>query len=124
MNGIRVSLAPSVRAGLGATVYEGGATFRVWAPHATDVAVVCRLAADEPETILPLAAEPAGLWSADTRVSPQEPSTSFSWVARIPSNATIPTPANSRTRRALPWCARPASTGDRTTTRRRHGTTW
>jgi 1,4-alpha-glucan branching enzyme len=65
MNGIRVGLAPSVRAGMGATVYDGGVTFRVWAPHATDVAVAGPLGTDGLDATVPLAPEPAGLWSAD-----------------------------------------------------------
>ncbi len=63
MSGIRVSLAPSGRAGMGATVYDGGVTFRVWAPHATDVSVV--LGPEGADATVALAADPAGLWSAD-----------------------------------------------------------
>ena len=65
MNGVRVGQAPSIRAGMGATVYDTGVTFRVWAPHAADVAVVGLLGTDGIEIVVPLAPESAGLWSAD-----------------------------------------------------------
>jgi 1,4-alpha-glucan branching enzyme len=65
MNGIRVGRAPSTKAGMGATKYDGGVMFRVWAPHASDVAVVGTLGTDGVELVVPLAPEPGGLWSAD-----------------------------------------------------------
>ena len=54
----------SSRPGMGADIYEGGATFRVWAPFATSVSVAgsfnaWSLAAD------PLTAEGNGYWSRD-----------------------------------------------------------
>ena len=54
--------APSSRAGMGAMPYGAGTTFRVWAPGAAGVAVA------GPFTRwpgMPLASEPAGMWSAD-----------------------------------------------------------
>ena len=54
--------APSSRAGMGATPYGQGTTFRVWAPDATGVAVTGHFTR-WPGT--PLASEPTGMWSAD-----------------------------------------------------------
>src|SRR4051794_32018767 len=55
----------SVRPGMGATPYDGGVTFRVWAPHATDVTVMGMLGTGDVQTLVPLAREDGGLWSAD-----------------------------------------------------------
>ncbi len=46
--------------GLGATVVAGGVLFRLWAPHATSVAVV----GDFPEKTVTMSAEPEGLFRA------------------------------------------------------------
>ena len=58
--------AQSHRSGMGATLYDRGTTFRVWAPHATSVSVAGGFNGWSP-TANPLAAEPGGLWSADVR---------------------------------------------------------
>lgn len=55
----------SVRPGMGATPYDGGVTFRVWAPHATDVGVMGRFGTGDGQTVFPLAREDSDLWSAD-----------------------------------------------------------
>ncbi len=47
---------------MGATPFDGGTTFRVWAPNASSVAV--RLREDDARRV-PLAREANGLWSAD-----------------------------------------------------------
>ena len=54
--------APSSRAGMGATPYGEGTTFRVWAPGVAGVAVTGPFTR-WPGT--PLASQPAGMWSAD-----------------------------------------------------------
>jgi 1,4-alpha-glucan branching enzyme len=57
---------PSSRAGMGATPYGGGTTFRVWAPNALGAAVTGDFTSWSAAGV-PLASEPggAGLWSAD-----------------------------------------------------------
>lgn len=55
---------PSGRAGMGAIVYDEGATFRVWAPFAERVAVAGTFN-DWSETATPLARDGNGCWSAD-----------------------------------------------------------
>ncbi len=49
---------------MGANVYAGGCTFRVWAPHAESVAVIGDFNGWNPSTH-PLAQEQHGYWSAD-----------------------------------------------------------
>ncbi len=56
--------APSARPGMGAWPYDGGVTFRVWAPNATAVAVTGTFDAWDP-TQHPLVAEDGGTWSVD-----------------------------------------------------------
>jgi 1,4-alpha-glucan branching enzyme len=54
----------SPRPGMGSTPYEGGVTFRIWAPNASAASV--RIGPGAPgEAAHALAAEPAGLWSVD-----------------------------------------------------------
>jgi 1,4-alpha-glucan branching enzyme len=55
---------PSARPGIGATVYPGGTTFRVWAPNATTVSVTGSFNSWS-STQNPLAGEGSGWWSAD-----------------------------------------------------------
>ncbi len=55
---------PSTRPGMGATPFEGGVTFRVWAPHATGVAVYGTFDGWATNGT-PMAAEAGGTWSAD-----------------------------------------------------------
>ena len=59
--------APSDRPGMGSTPFDGGVTFRVWAPDASAVGVL--LGPDgpggSPAVPVALAAEAAGIWSAD-----------------------------------------------------------
>ncbi len=55
---------PSARPGMGATPFPGGATFRVWAPHATTVHVAGDFN-DWREDAAGLASEGGGYWSAD-----------------------------------------------------------
>ncbi len=57
-------IAPSSRAGMGSIPYSGGATFRVWAPHAERVAVAGTFN-DWSADAAPLASEGNGYWSAD-----------------------------------------------------------
>ena len=62
--GTKTALAQSSRTGVGAIPYSNGVTFRVWAPHATNVSVAGNfngwdMAANE------LAMEANGYWSAD-----------------------------------------------------------
>jgi len=54
----------STRPGMGATPYDGGVTFRVWAPNAAAVGVSVG-PGTAGETAHALVAEPGGLWSAD-----------------------------------------------------------
>src|SRR5689334_3021468 len=49
---------------MGAVPYDGGATFRVWAPFASDVSVAGSFNAWRPGTV-PLARDGAGYWSSD-----------------------------------------------------------
>jgi 1,4-alpha-glucan branching enzyme len=54
----------SQRPGMGAVPYDGGATFRVWAPFASDVAVAGSFNGWQAGTIL-LGRDGAGTWSCD-----------------------------------------------------------
>lgn len=54
----------STRAGMGAIPFEGGVTFRVWAPHADGVSVVGSFNGWDGGRH-PMAAETGGTWSAD-----------------------------------------------------------
>src|SRR5271169_4253856 len=56
----------SARPGWGATPYNGGVTFRVWAPNASSVRVACSSNSFS-TTANPLVAEPGGtgIWSVD-----------------------------------------------------------
>ena len=54
----------STRPGMGAIPFEGGVTFRVWAPHAVAVSVVGSFNDWDPGRD-PMAAEDGGTWSAD-----------------------------------------------------------
>ena len=56
--------APSVRPGMGSIPFPGGVTFRVWAPDATAAAVSLGQPGGASSSV-PLAAEAAGIWSAD-----------------------------------------------------------
>src|SRR6185295_15557787 len=59
-----IQIARSTRPGMGSIPYDGGTTFRVWAPHADRVAVAGQFnnwALDAN----PLASEGNGYWSAD-----------------------------------------------------------
>ncbi len=58
------SSIPSARKGMGVTPYKGGATFRVWAPHADQVYVTGTFNDWDPQAH-PLANEGAGFWSVD-----------------------------------------------------------
>src|SRR5205085_1884315 len=57
-------MAASQRAGLGASPYAGGTTFRVWAPFAQSVTVAGSFNSWN-STATPLAAEGGGYWSTD-----------------------------------------------------------
>jgi 1,4-alpha-glucan branching enzyme len=61
-----VAEVPSSRAGMGATPYGGGTTFRVWAPNALGAAVTGDFTSWSAAGV-PLASEPGGtgMWSAD-----------------------------------------------------------
>lgn len=59
-----IAVEPSSRDGLGATVYDGGTTFRVWAPHANSMNVAGSFNGWS-TTSNPLAAEEDGWWSVD-----------------------------------------------------------
>ncbi|MBN8598375.1 MAG: alpha amylase C-terminal domain-containing protein [Planctomycetes bacterium] len=56
--------AQSLRPGMGATMYSGGTTFRVWAPNATAVSVGGTFNSFS-TTANPLVSEGGGIWSAD-----------------------------------------------------------
>jgi 1,4-alpha-glucan branching enzyme len=58
--------APSLRAGMGSLPYPGGVAFRVWAPHADNVAVVGDFNdwADDRDRLV---RESGGYWSGDVR---------------------------------------------------------
>jgi 1,4-alpha-glucan branching enzyme len=60
----RQQLAPSAQPGMGAQPHEQGCTFRVWAPHASQV-FVCGSFNDWAQESHPLASEGNGYWSAD-----------------------------------------------------------
>ena len=55
---------PAEHVGMGALPYEGGVTFRVWAPHADEVSVIGTFN-DWTAAAHPLASEKNGYWSAD-----------------------------------------------------------
>src|SRR6478672_4012413 len=59
------SVSPSTHYGLGAILNDGGASFRVWAPHAGSVAVITKDDERAEEIITPLASEDSEFWSAD-----------------------------------------------------------
>ncbi len=59
-----VTTAPSKRPGMGAIPFPGGVTSRVWAPNASAVAVSLAQP-DGGASVVPLAAEAGGIWSAD-----------------------------------------------------------
>jgi 1,4-alpha-glucan branching enzyme len=54
----------STRGGMGAIPFEGGVTFRVWAPHADAVSVIGSFNDWDPGRDL-LSAEDGGTWSTD-----------------------------------------------------------
>ena len=56
--------SPSLRAGMGAIPYDGGVTFRVWAPNAEAVSVAGSFN-EWSATASPLSSEGDGYWSAD-----------------------------------------------------------
>lgn len=58
------SSGPSTRAGMGSTPFEGGVTFRLWAPDAVGVSVIGDVTGTGTNPI-PLGPEPGGLWSVD-----------------------------------------------------------
>lgn len=58
------AVVPSGRPGVGAMLYNGGTTFRVWAPHASSVSVAGMFNGWS-STYNPLANEEGGWWSAD-----------------------------------------------------------
>ena len=60
----QTSTTPAQHPGMGAIPYEGGVTFRVWAPHADEVRVAGEFN-DWSRDNCPLAAEDNGCWSAD-----------------------------------------------------------
>jgi 1,4-alpha-glucan branching enzyme len=55
----------SQRPGMGAVPYDGGATFRVWAPFASDVAVAGSFNDWRPDTVLLARDGDSGYWSCD-----------------------------------------------------------
>jgi 1,4-alpha-glucan branching enzyme len=59
-----VVTAPSERPGMGSTPFPGGVTFRVWAPDASAAAVSLAQPGGG-ASLVPLAAEAGGIWSAD-----------------------------------------------------------
>lgn len=61
---MRTLTAPSLRPGMGAIPYDGGVTFRVWAPNAESVAVTGTFD-DWKAGGIPLAPDGPGHWSAD-----------------------------------------------------------
>jgi 1,4-alpha-glucan branching enzyme len=63
---------PSGRVGMGAVPYDGGTTFRVWAPDAEAIAVTGDFSGWTAQGV-PLGAEQEGLWSADVPGSLQPP---------------------------------------------------
>ncbi len=78
-NADRGDVRASQRTGMGAAVYDGGVTFRVWAPFADAVAVAGDFndwSADEH----PLAAEDGGRWSRD--VAGVTPGSGYQFVVR------------------------------------------
>jgi 1,4-alpha-glucan branching enzyme len=60
----RPAAQPSARAGMGATLYDGGVAFRVWAPNADAVSVAGTFNGWKADAA-PLAREEGGLWSVD-----------------------------------------------------------
>lgn len=58
------AVVPSSRPGVGAMLYSGGTTFRVWAPHASSVSVAGMFNGWS-STYNPLANEGGGWWSVD-----------------------------------------------------------
>lgn len=70
-------LRPSQRPGMGALPYDGGTTFRVWAPHASDVSVTGSFNGWS-HWQHPLASERNGYWSVD--VPDVLPGAAYKWV--------------------------------------------
>ncbi len=69
----------SSRAGMGALPFDGGVTFRVWAPHADGVSVTGTFC-DWDANAFPLAAEDGGTWSAD--VEDAGPGDEYQFIVR------------------------------------------
>lgn len=61
---VAAETATSAHGGMGATPYNGGVAFRVWAPHAAAVSVIGSFN-DWSENAHPLAPEGSGYWSID-----------------------------------------------------------
>ncbi|MDJ0693233.1 alpha-amylase family glycosyl hydrolase [Mastigocoleus sp. MO_188.B34] len=64
MNTATIPISTSVRTGMGAIPFDGGTTFRVWAPFASSVSVTATFNGWS-DTANPLASENNGYWSAD-----------------------------------------------------------
>ena len=64
LSALPAAAAPSTRPGMGAIPYNGGTTFRVWAPNASAVYVTGNFNGWS-TTANPLSSEGNGLWSAD-----------------------------------------------------------
>ena len=75
---------PSRRAGMGAVPYEGGTTFRVWAPHATAVFVTGSFDgwAGDATPLAPDGGRASGTWSGD--VAGVGPGTEYRFTIRTP----------------------------------------
>ena len=59
---VSLAVVPSARPGIGATLYDGGATFRVWASNATTVSVAGEFSSWSQRL---MASEGGGWWSRD-----------------------------------------------------------
>jgi 1,4-alpha-glucan branching enzyme len=77
----------STRPGMGSTPFEGGVSFRVWAPDASAVSVQGEVTGTDGAAIA-LAAEPGGLWSAD--IAGAQAGQAYQYLLTFPSDPSDP----------------------------------
>ena len=116
---------PSARSGIGRMAFDGGATFRVWAPFADGVAVVGTWNSST-HTADPLASEGNGFWSAD--VPGPKVGDLYKFVIRNGDQVSVAhesvRPRGRRLRRATPSSISRTSIGRATTSSCHPGMSW